>query len=881
MQLFPGWIRPRWASLRRRLLASTGGAIHDAEIRALFEQMLTLADGQEENAAARARIRRFALLPAQQQADGLIDTYLAVEHELVDGCPPVGRAYLRGKLARDHESLLARSGLAIVFETRNKQRIALSRELVRAVATRAAKAFGNEPAVRALLAWLGSSVSAPQSPLASHRDVPSTADDARWLELYETVSKDFFLILVERAGFEAARRMYDAAFHATSLRFRFLPTFHVVVSMLPPALFDQKRLSVLERRHLFDMLRHRVDELEDSNRVLSDRNEVLAFASSRSEERLQRAVVELRSEIAQRRKAAQALRESEERYAIAVRGANDGLWDWDLVANRAYYSARLRAMLGWSLDQTLSDPAIWFRAMHPRDAPAAKRRLEEHLAGDSGHFESEHRMRHADGTYRWMLVRGVALRDVAGRPYRMAGSQTDIDDRRRAQDLLTHEALHDSLTGLPNRTLFFDRLRGALDRFQKQAVGYAVLFLDVDRFKVVNDSLGHAAGDELLIQLARRLQSCMRHGDTLSRLGGDEFTILVENVHLSADIVGVAERIAAALKPPLTMGAHEIFVTVSIGIALDSADYTQPEEVVRDADTALYRAKETGSARHVIFEPFMRDKVVERLSIETSLRTAVERRELELYVQPIVCLKTGVVRQLEALLRWNHAERGLVLPGDFIGIADETGMIVPIGEWVLEEACRLLRAVQNAHLPYSPGISVNLSPVQLAQPDIVQRIMAIVASSGVDPSGLALEITETALMEDPEVVSRKLHELREFGLLIFIDDFGSGYSSFEYLRRFPARALKLDKHFIQRLGSDKDNTQIVRSIVALGHHLGMCVIAEGVEDEEQAKIVRNLGCDLAQGYLYARPAPIDAVLEFLARRPPAIAASPAALLTLP
>ncbi|HWS71720.1 MAG TPA: EAL domain-containing protein, partial [Thermoanaerobaculia bacterium] len=711
--------------------------------------------------------------------------------------------------------------------------------------SRSFEAFGSSGLrVVWLLSWLeASSPDVPLPPLIVVRDVPAAGDDVRWVEVYEQVSKDFFCMLANHAGSERARRIYETAFQSLSVRFRFLPTFHVVVAMLPSVLLDEEKLSLLDGRQMVDMLRQKVDELEETNRALSDRNgalasseQKLAVAAEKLEanievrtRELRKVVEELRVEVEQRRKVELALRESEERHALAVRGANDGLWDWNLVANQAYYSTRLRAMLGWPTDQPLSDPAIWLKAIHPRDASLAKEQLELHLSGGSSHFESEHRMRHADGNYRWMLVRGVALRDVAGRPYRMAGSQTDIDQRKRVEESIRHEALHDSLTKLPNRTLFFDRLRKAIARSRRHGTRYAVLFLDVDRFKVVNDSLGHAVGDELLVQVARRLRTCVSDPDTLARLGGDEFTVLFEELRSPDAVLEEADRLAVALQLPFDVGPHQIFVTTSAGIALDAPEYALPEDVLRDADTALYRAKEQGRARHVLFEHSMRERAVERLALETSLRRALERNELRLFLQPIVCLKTRAVRQLECLLRWDHPQRGLVGPADFIAIAEETGMIVPIGDWVLAEACRHVLTLRQSGIAHLPHISINLSPVQLAQRDIVARIQKIVADSGVEPSALALEFTESMLMQDPHTVALKLRELRDTGLAIFIDDFGSGYSSFEYLSRFPASALKLDKLFVTRLGSDGDKPEIVRSIIALAHHLGMYVIAEGVE----------------------------------------------------
>ncbi len=556
----------------------------------------------------------------------------------------------------------------------------------------------------------------------------------------------------------------------------------------------------------------------------------------------------------ERLRTAQALRESEERYALAARGSNDGLWDWDLARGAVYYSARWKAMLGYGggdVGATLED---WLGRVHPEDVERVRRELDDHLSSASDHFESEHRLLHRDGSYRWALCRGVAERDAQGRATRMAGSLTDVSDRKWAEERLVHDALHDTLTGLPNRALFTTLLDRAVIRLKRRRdTRFAVLFLDVDRFKNVNDSLGHMVGDQLLVEVARRLGACVRPEDTVARLGGDEFTILLEDIHDSADAIQVAERIQAEFISPVLVGSHEVFTSASIGIALSDVHYLRPEEVLRDADTAMYRAKSRGRARHEVFDADMHRTAVSLLRLETDLRRALERHEFGLAYQPVVSVATGRVSGLEALLRWHHPERGLVSPQEFIRVAEETGQIVPIGQWVLREACRQMhawRAVTNGH---PVAVSVNLSPRQFGDPALVETVAGALADTGLPASGLRLEITESILMDHAEASVRLLTRLKELGVQVEVDDFGTGYSSLGYLHRFPLDALKVDRSFVNRVEVDAENREIVRTIVTLARNLSMAVVAEGVETEGQRAYLEGLGCDAMQGYLFAGP----------------------------
>ena len=552
------------------------------------------------------------------------------------------------------------------------------------------------------------------------------------------------------------------------------------------------------------------------------------------------------------RQAERALRDSEERYALAARGANDGLWDWNLITGAVYYSPRWKLMLGSDEDEVGASPDEWFNRVHPEEAARVRTDVQAHLGGTTSQFESEHRLLHRDGTYRWMLVRGLAIRDATGRPSRFAGSLTDI----------TEGKVSDALTGLPNRILFLDRLGRAIERRKRHSDSlYAVLFLDLDRFKMVNDSLGHVIGDQLLIAMARRLQNCLRTTDratrsdtdhTIARLGGDEFTILLDDIKQVGDAMRVADRIQKTLALPFNLDGHEVFTSASVGIAIGARDYESPEAVLRDADTALYRAKALGKSRYEVFDMEMRDRAVARLQLDTDLRRAIERQDFQLYYQPIVSLEHGRIEGYEALLRWPHWDRGLVYPADFIPVAEETGLILPMGWWALREACRQL-ASWKAALPAGTPLTmaVNLSGKQFYQADLVSQIRNVLNETGVSAESLKLEITESTIIDNTDTMIALLLQLKALGLQIAIDDFGTGYSSLSYLHRLPIDSLKIDRSFVSCM--TQDSGEIVRAIIGLAHNLGLDVIAEGVETVEQLTQLRALGCESGQGFLFSKP----------------------------
>jgi diguanylate cyclase (GGDEF)-like protein/PAS domain S-box-containing protein len=560
----------------------------------------------------------------------------------------------------------------------------------------------------------------------------------------------------------------------------------------------------------------------------------------------------LQTDVSDRKRAEAALRESEERYALAVQGANDGIWDWNLKTNQVYFSSRWKAMLGYTDHEIGSNLDEWMERIHPQDQHWVRHKLHEHLSGLTAHFESEYRILHRNGGYRWMLSRGLAVQDKDGTTTRIAGSQTDMTAWKRAEEKLVHDALHDTLTGLPNRVLLIERLRHVIQLAQRHNSLFAVLFIDLDRFKVINDSLGHMLGDQLLVAIADRLSHCLRPTDTIARLGGDEFVILLEEVKDEAGVTFIAERIHQELSLPFNLEGHEVFTAASIGIAYGSKIYTLPEELLRDADTAMYHAKEQGRGRYEVFNSGMHTHAVALLQLETNLRRALERQELRLHYQPIFSLRTQQIVGFEALLRWQHPKHSVVSPSDFIPIAEETGLIIPIGLWVLHEACRQMQQWQR-QFPNTPlTMNVNLSSKQFT-PSLISEVQQILAETGLAAACLKLEITESVLMENADAATITLSRLQESGIHLAIDDFGTGYSSLSYLHRFPIDTLKIDRSFIRKIDTDGEQLAIVRTIITLAWNLGMEVVAEGVETPKQLAQLKALHCDHAQGYFFCKP----------------------------
>ena len=559
-----------------------------------------------------------------------------------------------------------------------------------------------------------------------------------------------------------------------------------------------------------------------------------------------------------------ALRESEEQFRSAFDYAAIGMALVSPEGRWLQVNDSLCDIVGYTERELLG---MSFQDItHPDETATVSQHVRQLLEGGLPAYQTEKRYVHKEGREVWIFLSASKVRDSQSDSARLIFQVQDITDRKRAEHRLLHDAFHDTLTGLPNRALFTDRLKLALARAKRLgAQQFAVLFLDLDRFKVINDSLGHMVGDQLLVGIARRLEACLRPGDTVARLGGDEFTILLEDIADGREAIEVAKRVEVELSLPFNLSGHEVFTTASIGIAPSSTGYERPEDMLRDADTAMYRAKSQGKSRHVVFDKAMHAHALNLLHLETDLRRAIERREFAVHYQPIVCLSTGAVRGFEALLRWQHPQHGLVPPLDFIPVAEETGLILPIGEWALGEACRQMRAWQE-EFPSEPArfISVNLSGRQFANPDLIEQIRHALSATGLAPECLKLEITESVVMENIETTIEMLRQLRDFGVESAIDDFGTGYSSLSYLHRFPSSILKIDRSFVGRMTENNENTEIVRTIVMLARNLGMKVVAEGVETEGQLAHLRALGCDYAQGYLFSRPAAAPAATLLLA-----------------
>jgi diguanylate cyclase (GGDEF)-like protein/PAS domain S-box-containing protein len=572
------------------------------------------------------------------------------------------------------------------------------------------------------------------------------------------------------------------------------------------------------------------------------------------------------------KRAQEALRESEERYALAARGANDGLWDWNLQANKIYFSARWKAMLGYKEEEIGDSPEEWFDRIHDADRERVKQELASQQAGASPQFESEHRILHKDGSFRWMLSRGLTVHDDSRKPLRMAGWQTDITEGKTS----------DPLTGLPNRLLFTDRIARLL-KLAKRRKDYlfAVLFLDLDGFKMINDSFGHLAGDQLLVEVADRLERSLRATDTVARLGqgfvvarlgGDEFTILLDDFKDPEDTKRAAERLIKAVSAPFLLNGKEVFTSASVGIAISNgANYESPEEILRDADTAMYRAKALGKGRYEMFDADMRASVMARLQLEMDLHRAIERGEFSNFYQPIVSLSSGEIVGLEALLRWQHPTRGQLGPEEFISVAEETGLIRELGWWNLREACQQMRQ-WRATYPHCANltISVNLSPKQFIEPNLIQNIKTLLSEFDLPPGALRLELTESTVMVDPQAAIEMLEQMKTIGIRLAIDDFGTGYSSFSYLHRFPLDTLKIDRSFISRIGDVKGNSEsaeIARTILPMASNLHLEVVAEGVETGEQVAMLKKMQCKYGQGFYFSKPLPAAEVSLLLTEKP--------------
>ncbi len=565
-----------------------------------------------------------------------------------------------------------------------------------------------------------------------------------------------------------------------------------------------------------------------------------------------------------------ALKRSEERLALAADGAHDGWWEWNLRTKEFYFSARWRELVGVAGKAGVGRPEDWLNRVHPEDAAALKAALKAHLSGQTPYFQHEHRLLHEDGTYRSFLCRGIAAPGTSQAPARLAGSLTDTTDHAHAREQLRSAGFRDPLTGLRNRADFVDMLGRRLEEFKLPRHGarrFAILYLDLDRFKVVNDSLGHLVGDQMLIAVSRRLESCLRDGDTLARLGGDEFAILLQTVGDELQANAFAFSLQETLSKPIMVAGREVFTTASIGIAFGASGHNTPDEIIRDADTAMYHAKSRGKARHEMFDADMHARTRDRLDLENDLRHAVDNKDFEVVYQPIVLLGSGMCVGFESLIRWTRDGKA-VSPATFVPMAEELGLIESLGTWILQQVCQQFavwkKRYPDAGLDY---VTVNVSSRQLMQPHFLRIVEQALEQSGLKPRDVRLEITETALMDSPAAAAQVLRQLREFGANIYLDDFGTGYSSLSHLHKLPVDALKIDRSFVTTIGIS-ERPAIVESILALARTMNTSVVAEGVETDVQARELQRLGCTHAQGYLFSRPLSATAAEQVIAAHRP-------------
>jgi diguanylate cyclase (GGDEF)-like protein/PAS domain S-box-containing protein len=549
--------------------------------------------------------------------------------------------------------------------------------------------------------------------------------------------------------------------------------------------------------------------------------------------------------------------------------SNDGLWEWELTTNQMNYSKMWKATIGYDENEIGTSPNEWFNRVHPEDAEKLHSSILNHLSGQTPCFKSEHRILGSDGVYRWVQSRGQLVLDSDGKPGSLFGTLTGLGNARDMEDWVKHNAYHDSITGLPNRTMFLKRLKRMMDRSERgECKPFAVLIFDIDRFKSVNDTYGHVVADELLAMFAMTLKNSLRPEDILARVGSDEFAIILDNLRDANEAIIAADRLKEGLIEHFEVEGNEIFISACVGIAHSAYQCDQPEDLFRNAEAALLRAKEGGRDGCEFFDSEMLGRIVALSRVEKGLGKAIQRNELALYYQPIISLVTYQIIGFEALLRWQHPKQGLIMPNDFIPIAEETGQIIQVDNWVFSEAAKQARRWQSqfpSDIPLS--ISVNISGRRFLQKDLADYIKGVLRETGVRPECLKLEITESAIIENVENATETLMKIKDLGLQVSLDDFGKGYSSFNYLQQFPVDVLKIDHSFISTMDSPK-NLQIVNSMIVLANSLGLKVVAEGVERGEQIIQLSGMDCQYVQGFLFSKPLPLAAATALLAETNP-------------
>lgn len=573
--------------------------------------------------------------------------------------------------------------------------------------------------------------------------------------------------------------------------------------------------------------------------------------------RFNRMAANLQDRIGELQETAARLRMSEQRYELAMQGANDGLWDWDIAADKMYCSPRCAEIAGLPAGGPYYAPAVIIDGVHPDDLPAYRYHLARHLEGESAQFKFEYRARQRDGSYKWVIKRGVALRGADGRAFRMAGSIGDVHLHKLAQNQLQHDALHDGLTGLPNRALFVEHVRTALARLRRDGErGFAVVALNLERFRLVNDSLGHAAGDELLRHVAATVAGTLHEGDIVARVGGDQFALLLGNVSGPADSLRVARTLCDKVASPVDLAGQSLYPKCRAGIAFgpDYADSGDAQALLRDADNAMQRARQNGDDSIAVFHASMHTQALHRLRLESDLRAALAQRDLMVYFQPIVALADRRVTAFEVLVRWAHPTDGMVSPAVFIPLAETLGLIHELDMLVLRRACERLKQWRHRANGHDiPKLGINLSAAQFARPDLAGEIIAEIARHDLPAGLLRFEVTESVLAGAEGAATHTLTRLRDAGMSVMIDDFGTGYSALSYLHTIPCDTVKLDGSFVRPLADDTRLRTLVAGSIALAHDLGMKVVAECIETAQQAELLQAMGCDYGQGFLFSRP----------------------------